>query len=182
MFGNRLYGQQQVDNLLLPKLISLNSINFDFDSCGFSDFMMSCVDKRDGLSREGSGRVGVWKATNLVHCYTLECHYYTGARIKKLDPMVNKETGEVIPENDITNIKSELYEDNESPEFTIQIFEDVGRAVCCGLLDMIEANPVSRLSKSEYKNLEGVRKAVEKIVIDTWGLEEKPEDNKEKKP
>ena len=35
MFGNRLYGQQQVDNVLLPKLISLNSPNFDFEACDF---------------------------------------------------------------------------------------------------------------------------------------------------
>lgn len=31
MLGNRLYGQQQVDNVLFPKLISLNSTNFDFE-------------------------------------------------------------------------------------------------------------------------------------------------------
>ena len=82
MYGNRLYGQQQVDNLLLPKLISLNSINFDFEACDFSDYMMNWIDKRDGLSREGSGRVGIWKQTNLVHWYTLECHYYSGTKVK----------------------------------------------------------------------------------------------------
>ena len=31
MFGNHLYGQDQVTNILLPKLISLNCINFDFE-------------------------------------------------------------------------------------------------------------------------------------------------------
>ena len=77
MLGNRLYGQQQVDNVLFPKLISLNSTNFDFEPWDFSDFMMNWVDRIDGLSREGSGRVGVWKQTNIVHSYTWECHYTT---------------------------------------------------------------------------------------------------------
>lgn len=56
----------------------------------------------------------------------------------------------------------------------IEIFEDVGRAVWSGLLDLIDANPLSRLPRSEYRNLEGVRKAVEKYVDDTWGLDEQP--------
>lgn len=50
----------------------------------------------------------------------------------------------------------------------------MGRAVWSGLLDLIDANPLSRLPRSEYRNLEGVRKAVEKYVDDTWGLDEQP--------
>lgn len=101
--------------------------------------------------------------------------------LNKLDPMVNKETGEIIPENEITNIKSEIYEDNEPPEFNIKIFEDIGKAVCLGLLDLIDKNPTSRLVKSEYKNTEGVRKSIEKYVEETWGLEDKPEPVADKK-
>jgi hypothetical protein len=37
------------------------------------------------------------------------------------------------------------------------VFEDIGRAFCCGLLDFFECNPVSRLPLSVYKNLEGVK-------------------------
>ena len=102
--------------------------------------------------------------------------------LNKLDPMVNKETGEILSENDITNIKSELYEENEPPEFTIEIFEDVGKAVWWGLLDLIDKNPISRLTKSEFKNIEGVRKHIEKYVTDTWGLEEKLTSPPEKRP
>lgn len=95
--------------------------------------------------------------------------------------MVDKDTGAIIPENDITNVKSEIYEDNEPPEYTIEIFEDVGKAVCWGLLDLIDKNPTSRLSKSEFKNTDGVRKFIEKYVEENWGLEDKPEVTNEKK-
>lgn len=117
IFGNHLYGENQVNNILLPKLISLNSINFDFEEWGFSEGMMNWVDRRDGLSREGSGRVGIWKATNINNCYTLECHYVTGVRTKKLNPKIDKESGEIIPEEDVTNIDSEMYQSHDLPVF-----------------------------------------------------------------
>jgi hypothetical protein len=69
-----------VTNMLLPKLVSLYSVGFDFVECGFKENMMNCKDKRDGLSREGAGRVAIYKATNIIHSYTLECHYHSGRR------------------------------------------------------------------------------------------------------
>lgn len=86
MFGNALEGEQQLKNMLFPKLVSLNCLNFDFIECSFSEQMMSVKDKQDGLSREGSGRVGVYKATGGAMCYTLECNYATGRRINHLAP------------------------------------------------------------------------------------------------
>ena len=126
--------------------------------------------------------MGIWKATGIPHCYTLECHYFTGVRTKKLSPMVDKATGEILPEGEITNIGSEIYENNEPPEFTVDVFEDVGRAVLAGILDLYDANPLSRLPRSQYKNLDGVKKAMEKYVDDTWGLDEKPEPKDDKRP
>ena len=60
MFGNALQGEKHLENLLLPRLVSLNSLNFDFVECSFSEKIMNCKDKRDGLSREGCGRVGIF--------------------------------------------------------------------------------------------------------------------------
>jgi cytosolic carboxypeptidase protein 5 len=81
IFGNNLKGDQQADNMLFARLVSLNSLNFDFQECSFAEKLMTAKDAGSGLSREGSGRVGIFKATNLINCYTLECHYQTGRRI-----------------------------------------------------------------------------------------------------
>ena len=57
----------QLDCLLYPKLASLNSPNFDFNGCNFSLKNMHTKDKRDGMSKEGSGRVAIFKATGILH-------------------------------------------------------------------------------------------------------------------
>ena len=62
MFGNSLKGDDQVDNVLLARLMSLNCLNFDMTECSFSDKIMTKKDKK-GDSREGTGRVAVYKDT-----------------------------------------------------------------------------------------------------------------------
>jgi hypothetical protein len=80
-------------NMLFPKLVALNSLNFDFAECSFNEKMMNVKDSGCGLSREGSGRVGIYRATGLIHSYTLECNYQSGRRINHLPPKINKLTG-----------------------------------------------------------------------------------------
>lgn len=84
--------------MLLPKLVSLNSLNFDFCECSFSEKMMQCKDKKDGLSREGCGRVSIMKLTGIPNCYTLECNYAGGKRINHLPPKQVIATGMQEPE------------------------------------------------------------------------------------
>jgi hypothetical protein len=94
MFGNSLTGESQLLNLLLPKLCSLNSLNFDWLECSFSDKLMQTKDKKDGLSREGCGRVSIMRATEgMPNCYTLECNYTSGRRINHLSAKLNLTTG-----------------------------------------------------------------------------------------
>lgn len=59
----------QVDNMLFPKLISMNTAHFDFTGCNFSERNMYAKDKRDGMSKEGSGRVAIHKAIGIIHRY-----------------------------------------------------------------------------------------------------------------
>ena len=70
------------------------------------------ADKRDGLSKEGSGRVGIYMATNITHwcdshcanpihsfrvgsthaptpSYTLECNYNMGKHVNELSAPFN---------------------------------------------------------------------------------------------
>jgi len=44
-------------------------------------------DKRDGLSKEGSGRVAISKLTGISRSYTLECNYNTGRMRNVLSPL-----------------------------------------------------------------------------------------------
>ena len=144
--------------MLFARLVSLNSLNFDFQECSFAEKLMAVKDAGSGLSREGSGRVGIFRATGLVNCYTLECHYQTGRRINVLTPKMNLETGELEAEEAATDRNSKIYKDMRTPNYTVDIFEDVGRALCMGLLEWIGMNPISRMPTSHYKNAESVRK------------------------
>lgn len=145
-------------NMLFPRLISLNSLNFDFQECSFSEKLMNAKDGGSGLSREGSGRVGMWKATGCVHCYTLECHYQTGRRINAITPKWNHDTQEIEPEDMVTDRNSKIYKDTRTPNYTVDIFEDVGRSVAIALLEFANCNPISRMHTSHYKNLESLKK------------------------
>lgn len=172
MFGNSLQGEAMLKAMLLPKLVSMNSLNFDFIECSFSDKLMDCKDKKDGLSREGCGRVSIMRACNgLPCCYTLECNYASGRAINHLAPKVNSQTGAVEPETPITDEKSKIYSDcliknpngakkQNAPPYTIEIFEDIGWAFCIGLLDFYEINPISRIPQSNLKTIEGVKQAL----------------------
>jgi len=119
---------------------------------------MTVKDGGSGLSREGSGRVGVFKATNMVHSYTLECHYQTGRRLNTLTPKLNVDTTEVVAEEPVTDRNNKMYKDCRTPNYSVEIFEDVGHSICVALLEFIECNPISRMPTSHYKNLESVRK------------------------
>ena len=68
MYGNYFEDDEQYAQcMLFPKLISINSSHFDFTACNFSEKNMYSRDKRDGMSKEGSGRVAVYKMTGLPH-------------------------------------------------------------------------------------------------------------------
>ena len=68
MYGNYFEDEESyVQCLLFPKLISINSSHFDFTACNFTEKNMYSRDRRDGMSKEGSGRVAVYKMTGLPY-------------------------------------------------------------------------------------------------------------------
>lgn len=69
MYGNHFHSvEDHMECMLLPKLVSLNSAHFEFNQCVFSERNMYAADKRDeGITKEGSGRVALYKATGLIH-------------------------------------------------------------------------------------------------------------------
>ena len=144
--------------MLFARLMSLNSLNFDFQECSFSEKLMNAKDSGSGLSREGSGRVGIYKATGLINCYTLECHYQTGKRINFLTPKLNINSGTVEHETEVTDRNSKMYKDMRTPNYNVDIFEEIGQSICIALLEWSNYNPITRMATSHYKNLESVRR------------------------
>jgi len=157
MFGNSLKGPEQVENIMLAKLISMNSISFDFGECSFAEQNMTVKDKRDGLSREGAGRVAIYKDTGLPNCYTLECNYHNAKRLNYIPPKMDIRTQQIVPETPITDVRSKIYEGKKPPAYTPELYEDIGKAVGIGLLDYFNKNPISRLPMSTFKSLENMR-------------------------
>ncbi|XP_016358843.1 cytosolic carboxypeptidase-like protein 5 isoform X1 [Sinocyclocheilus anshuiensis] len=160
MYGNNLPGEsQQVENMLYPKLIALNCAHFDFLGCNFSEKNMYTRDKRDGQSKEGSGRVAIHKAIGLIHSYTLECNYNTGRSVNSIPPACH-DNGRATPPPPPAF----------PPKYTPQVYEQVGRAVAIAALDMEECNPWPRLVLSEHSSLVNLRASILKHVRNSKGL------------
>lgn len=65
------------------------------------------------MSREGCGRVGIFRETLLPNCYTLECNYHSGKRINYIPPKFNKAKGEIMQETPLTDCNSRIYCDSK---------------------------------------------------------------------
>jgi len=74
-FGNQLNYRDHLQTILYNKLLSMNNKDFDYDGCNFTEQNMYAKDKGDMLSKEGAGRVALYKQSGLKHCYTIEANY-----------------------------------------------------------------------------------------------------------
>lgn len=157
IYGNHLENEDdQVNNLLLPKLIALNSAHFDFNGCNFTERNMYLKDKRDGMSKEGSGRVAIFKTTGIIHSYTLECNYNTGRTVNCIAASPHGRATPPPPAG-------------FPPKYTPEILEGVGRAMAVAALDFYGINPWSRLKQSEFTSLENLRNWMLRYVRSSRG-------------
>lgn len=101
------------------------------------------------MSREGSGRVACLKLTGLVRSYTLECNYNTG---RLVNPVVSRTSSGFVDTQSAPIFSP--------PNYTIELFEEVGKALAETVLDMSGQNPYSRLSLTEFKTVEGLKRAL----------------------
>uniref|UniRef100_A0A4W3H0X7 Cytosolic carboxypeptidase-like protein 5 n=2 Tax=Callorhinchus milii TaxID=7868 RepID=A0A4W3H0X7_CALMI len=160
IYGNCLSNENdQVENMMFPKLISMNSPHFDFMGCNFSEKNMYAKDKRDGQSKEGSGRVAIYKVTGIVRSYTLECNYNTGRCVNAVPPACH-DSGRASPP------PSPAF----PPKYTIDVFEQVGRALAIAALDMLDLNPWPRIVLSEFSSLINLRAWMLKYVRNARGM------------
>jgi hypothetical protein len=149
IYGNSIENEtHQIENVLFAKLISFNSQHFDFDGCNFSLKNMHMRDKREGLSKEGSGRVAMHKTLGIVHSYTLECCYASGRVMNSVVTAIHASTGRCLSPS--------LHVDLP-PRFTPEHYADVGKALAVAALDMIEKNEYSRVPNTSFGSLDSVR-------------------------
>ena len=109
--------------MLLVRLMTLNTRWLDFDACNFSEKNMKAKDRRDkGASKEGSGRVAVYHATNntFAHSYTLECNYNTGRSTNQIPEASMDRPREILDDkldrNDVFALKGK----SSSKEFPLK--------------------------------------------------------------
>ncbi|CAH8848849.1 unnamed protein product [Trichobilharzia szidati] len=89
LYGNWLDTEENmVDNVLYALLVGVNSIYFDFDSCNFTLRNMYQKDRKGNFTKEGAGRVALWKHLGLTHCYTVECNYNAGPLPSRLSRFI----------------------------------------------------------------------------------------------
>lgn len=63
--------KKQLDICIYPKILSLNSKNFDYEASNFTEKNMYCKDRADSISKEGAARVALFKITKNPYCWTL---------------------------------------------------------------------------------------------------------------
>eukprot|EP01137_Pigoraptor_chileana_P033208 Opistho-2@23763 len=153
IYGNSLDVVSQIDNILYPRLISLHSPHFDFEACNFSEKNMVARDKKDGLSKEGSGRVSMLKDLGVAQSYTLECNYNCGRMTNSIPPATGEE-GRSTPAGQF----------GPPTFFTEESFKGVGRALLHAALELENANPYSRIPRSEHPTLADWRRWAEGYV------------------
>ncbi|XP_018651029.1 family M14 non-peptidase homologue (M14 family) [Schistosoma mansoni] len=135
LYGNWLEEENKmVDNVLYALLVGVNSIYFDFDSCNFSLRNMYQKDRKGTSTKEGAGRVALWKHLGLTHCYTVECNY-NSASSQSFNFSFNACSS-------TSHTSQSGYQAlNGIPRYTPAHYEDVGRALMIAILDFNQINP-----------------------------------------
>ncbi|CAH1254060.1 AGBL5 [Branchiostoma lanceolatum] len=164
IYGNHFDNDMEaVECMLFPKLISLNSAHFDFPGCNFTEKNMYTKDKRDGMSKEGSGRVAMYKTIGIIHSYTLECNYNMG-RMTNCIAAATMDNGRATPPPMA----------GFPPKYTPEHFEEVGRAMAIAALDITDTNPWSRIAHSEHTCVYNLRQWMHRYVCSLRGAPPMP--------
>lgn len=173
IFGNTIKDKaQHIEQLLIPKLMSLNSVNFDFKESNFNDESNNAADGK-GKGRDGSGRAVVFKETAVPHCFTMECNYATGLRTNTLNKRFDivKQVKLAKEDSFIADLGSSYYKNKKVPLYTPTVFKDVGASFLVAILDYECFNPVTRLLKDSNETLEA---ALDKVRSELKRESEKP--------
>lgn len=159
IYGNQLESlDDQVTNKLYPFLVAMNSQFFEYNACNFTEKNMKMKDKLDrgGASKEGSGRVAIYRQTGLLHSYVLECNYNKGKETSFV-PAASHDNGRASP-GTVKGTRPTV------PIYVSEDWVDVGKGCAIAILDMNGINPWTRLVRSPWNNLDGAKQYVKRDV------------------
>ena len=112
------------------------------------------ADKSDGLSKEGSGRVAMYKKYKIPHSYTIECNYTKGNNryilydknaVREKEKFTNKEFMNWY----FTFNKSKLPID-DIKFYSDETFHKVGAGIISAIADLLALSQYSRVSGSPF--------------------------------
>ncbi|CAE8590289.1 unnamed protein product, partial [Polarella glacialis] len=146
MLANRLTGPGQAWNTAYARLCQLNSPHFDFEHCDFAEPDAAGKECKDGMSKEGSGRVSIHKDCRLCHTYTLECNYHSGRFTKLLAPAVGLPAASESPGSVATS--------KDPRPYTQGCWAQVGEATLVSVLDLFGHNCCSRIPGSQLATVQ----------------------------
>ncbi|CAK0908329.1 unnamed protein product [Prorocentrum cordatum] len=146
--ANRLEGAGQAWNMGYARACQVNSPHFDITACEFAAAGVKEEKKdKDGLGKEGSGRVAIYKCCRLCHAYTLECNYNSGKYVNHTYapsaaglPSWAESPGAAAGREAVV-------------PYGAGCWANIGEALCVSLLDMYGHNCCSRLPGSKYGSL-----------------------------
>lgn len=145
VLANRLPGLAQVLNMGFARLCQINSPFFDLEACDFTEEGKAEDKCKDGFTKEGAGRVAIYRDLRLCHAYTLECNYHNGRMTKPIHPPGQLSKDFVCPAGTLTTRKELPY---EQPHWG-----QVGEAICVSVLDLYGHNCYSRVAGSRQGSL-----------------------------
>ena len=120
----------------MSHLISL-LVTICIQACNYTEKNMKHKDK-EGESKEGAGRVALFKETRLLHLYTCEANYNM-CRAASLVPCASGDHG---------GRASPPSGRRPPPRLTAELLQSAGRALVIAALDLQGKNPWSRLPNS----------------------------------
>lgn len=139
-------------------LIDIYSKHFDINSCGFANTPK--IKNKPGVSKSE-----IYRATGILHSYTLECGYHVGMK----DP--DRYNLELNPKQDM---KRTLRHVLGIPEY-----RDIGNGVRLALADYFGLNNDSLLPQTRFKDLNGLKSSIYNFLSNPGNSIEEDDDEDE---
>ena len=91
IYGNAINDfVEQVESQVFCKLISMNNRGFEYEYCNFTQKHMNAKDKNEDLTKEGCGRVVMYKLAKIIHSYSVECGIISVNKLNLLSDPLNQ--------------------------------------------------------------------------------------------